>query len=139
MIMACGSLFYAANTKRYLYLLRRGARYANTWGLVGGTVEKGETVITALRREITEELGLLPAINKYIPIETFTSPDNQFQFETFVCVVPEEFMPILNHEHCGFAWINGADGKQLKLHPGLWQTLNFDCIQKKLSTIAAIF
>lgn len=139
MITACGALFYAQDTKRYLYLLRHGARYSSTWGLVGGSVERNETVIVALRREISEELGSLPTIKKYIPIETFTSADSQFRFETFVCIIEHEFIPHLNHEHCGFAWLDNSNGKSLKLHPGLWQTLNFNVVQVKLQTINTIF
>ena len=139
MITACGALFYAQETKRYLYLLRFGARYSSTWGLVGGTVEPGETVIKALTREITEELGTLPEIKKFIPLETFTSSDSQFQFETFVCIVEREFLPKLNHEHIGYAWVDHTAGKQLKLHPGLWQTLTFDVVREKLQTIVDIF
>jgi len=139
MAAASGALFYAQDTKRFLYLLRKGARYANTWGLVGGTIELSESVASSLRREIKEELGFLPEIKKYIPIDTFVSPDNQFQFDTFVCVVSEEFLPKLNHEHIGYSWIDSSNIRQLRLHPGLWQTFSFDVIQEKLQTITEIF
>jgi len=35
-IVCSGALFYALNTKRFLFLHRTGGKTAGTWGLVGG-------------------------------------------------------------------------------------------------------
>ncbi len=133
-----GTLFFSKNTKRYLFLLRHGARFSNTWGLVGGKIEKNETILEALNREIIEEIGMMPDIIKYIPIESFTSNDNQFQYHTYICQVNNEFLPILNHEHVGYCWTSLPNYPK-PLHPGVWNIFNFDVIKEKIKTIETIF
>jgi hypothetical protein len=59
----------------------------------------------------------------------------------FICVTKSdifveipEFIPKLNDEHCGYAWV--GDGQYPKpLHPGLFSTVNFDVVQSKLKTL----
>jgi 8-oxo-dGTP diphosphatase len=40
--------------------------YANRWDVIGGRVEEGETVEEALRRELAEEIGVIPTT--YAPL-----------------------------------------------------------------------
>jgi 8-oxo-dGTP pyrophosphatase MutT (NUDIX family) len=51
----------AVGKRGYLLQLRdhrKGIWYPGYWGLFGGTMERGETAETALRRELAEELSL---------------------------------------------------------------------------------
>ena len=59
----CGTLIYAKRTNRYLFLLRNKQKQQGYWGIAGGKVDSGETVIQALVREIKEEIGLDIAID----------------------------------------------------------------------------
>ena len=104
------------------------------WGLVGGKVEHSETLIAAVERECAEELGSVPEYQQLIPIEKFTSPDSAFEYHTFWCRVDSEFSPNLNHEHIGYAWIETGRWPR-PLHPGLWNTVNLDTIQKKITSL----
>ena len=70
-IICSGTLFYSLDTKRFLLLHRTQGKTKNQWGLVGGTGEGKETPWEVLKREIKEELGFLPKIEKTIPLETF--------------------------------------------------------------------
>ena len=133
-IKAAGALFYAADTHRYLFLMRASDRYADTWGLVGGKVEEGESIIDCLSRETTEELGYQPKIIKTIPIDLFISPDTRFEYHTFVCVVNGEFIPNLNEEHKGYCWTT-LDGLPKPLHPGLFNSMNMDELKLKFRSI----
>jgi 8-oxo-dGTP pyrophosphatase MutT (NUDIX family) len=133
-VRAVGVWFYCVNTNRYLYLLRNDSKYPDTWGLVGGKVEYGETLIAAMERECAEELGVVPEYQQLIPIEKFTSPDSAFEYHTFWCRVDSEFTPNLNHEHIGYAWIETGRWPR-PLHPGLWNTVNLDTIQKKITSL----
>jgi len=87
-----------------------------------------------LTRECFEEIGFMPEYQRMVPIEKFTSSDNNFNYHTFFCVVEEEFIPVLNDEHTGYAWINSGIWPK-PLHPGLWATINFSAVQEKISTI----
>ena len=102
-VTAVGVWFYAVTTKRYLYLLRNDKKYAGTWGLPGGKVEKNETLLEALVRECHEELSCWPEPIKLAPIEQFVSDDQRFIYHTFLSVIGQEFVPVLNHEHVGYA------------------------------------
>ena len=87
-----------------------------------------------MERECIEELGFFPVYQQLIPIEQFTSSDGSFEYHTWVCVIENEFMPVLNHEHSGYAWI--VRGKLPKpMHPGLWSTVNIEAVQQKLDTV----
>lgn len=134
MIESTGALIYSISTKRYLFLLRSGNKYANTWGLPGGKLEKGETVAEGLAREIEEELGGVIPDAKLYPIEKFTSENNKFTYHTFLIPVDEEFIPVLNDEHKGYAWCPITDNPK-PLHPGVWRTISFNEVIEKLKTV----
>ena len=58
----------------------------------------------------------------------------KFHFHTYLCVVEKEFLPKLNGEHDGFAWV--GFGKWPKpLHSGLMNTLNRKSNITKLKTV----
>jgi 8-oxo-dGTP diphosphatase len=134
MVNGCGALMRASDTGRYLFLLRDGCRFGNTWGLPGGKFENSETTIEALRRELREELGQDIEYDKIVPIETFTSDDRRFIYHTFLMVVPHEFVPTLNSEHRGYCWVSINDHPR-PLHPGVWRTFKFDSVRQKIETM----
>jgi 8-oxo-dGTP pyrophosphatase MutT (NUDIX family) len=133
-INAVGVWFYSTSTQRYLYLLRNDPRHPNTWGLPGGKIESKETLIEAMQRECTEELGFVPEYIKLVPLEKFTSVDQGFCYHTFFCTVDCEFVPVLNDEHIGWAWIMSGTWPK-PMHPGLWSTINFDAVKEKIESI----
>ena len=135
-VTAVGIWFYSIKTRSYLYLMRNDHKNPDTWGLPGGRVESGETLMQAITRECTEELGNMPGYLKLVPLEKFTTADEGFTYHTFFCSVASEFTPVLNDEHVGWAWI-GSGRWPKPLHPGLWSTVNFDAVQQKILTIEA--
>lgn len=133
-VNAVGVWFYSQDTQRYLYLLRNDPRHPGTWGLPGGKIDAGETLIDAIKRECQEEMGAMPVYNRLVPLEKFTSADSGFVYHTFFCSVSEEFTPSLNDEHLGWAWIDAGHWPK-PMHPGLWSTLNFDAVKNKIFVI----
>ena len=133
-VSGVGALFLSKSTRRYLFVLRSGQSYDNTWALVGGKLEDGETEYTALQREIVEEIGFMPAILKTVPVEKFTNSKNNFTYSTYVCIVADEFIPILNNEHKGYAW-SKLDSYPRPLHPGVFSVFQFDEIIEKITTL----
>jgi hypothetical protein len=88
--------------------------------------------MTGLMRECEEELGFFPQHGKLIPIQKFVN--NTFVYHTFFCLVKSEFIPKLNDEHIGYAWVAGERYPK-PLHPGLFNMINFDIVQDKLDTL----
>jgi 8-oxo-dGTP pyrophosphatase MutT (NUDIX family) len=136
-LSSTGALIYCTQTHRYLFLLRNSNRHAGSWGIVGGKVEEGESVIQGLHREIREELGGEIKGAKVIPIEQYTSDNDKFVFHTYLISVDEEFVPILNHEHRGYCWVPLNDHPK-PLHPGVWRSFKFTAIVDKLRTMETV-
>lgn len=130
-LKAVGVWFRSLDTGRYLYLLRNDAKHPGAWGLPGGKLEGTETLLGGMERECIEELGSFPTYLRLIPLEKFTAPDGVFEYHTWVCVIQSEFTPRLNHEHLGYAWIDAGTFPR-PMHPGLWNTVNIDAVQKKI-------
>ena len=136
-IESVGAFIYCTSTKRYLFLLRNKSRHAGSWGIVGGKIEPGETVIQGLVREIQEEVGQDFSKKKFIPLETFTADNRRFVYYTFLISVKDEFVPDLNDEHRGYCWVP-LDDYPKPLHPGVWRTFKFASVVDKLRTIERI-
>jgi 8-oxo-dGTP pyrophosphatase MutT (NUDIX family) len=134
-IICAGALFLARDTKRFLFVLRDHTRTAGSWGIVGGKVEPTDvTPYDAMLRESREELGFLPKIVKPVPLESYTSTDNHFNYNTYVIIVEHEFIPRLNQEHQGYAWVT-VDSWPKPLHQGVKCTLINRTNRAKISTI----
>ena len=130
--ISAGVFFYAKNTQRFLYLLRTDNKNPGNWGIPGCKIEEDETLLEGIIRECSEEIGYFPNNPKLVPIQKFVN--NTFTYHTFFCSIDEEFIPILNYEHCGYAWV-GDNQYPKPLHPGLFSTVNFDVVQKKLKAL----
>lgn len=126
-----GALIYARNTGRYLFLLRTLGSWPMTWGLPGGKINADEGIVDGLNREIFEELGGKIVEPKIVPIEMFTSNNEQFIYHTYFIAVDYEFIPELNHEHLGYAWLPLSAAPK-PLHPGVNRTLNSEEILNKI-------
>lgn len=130
MSIAAGIFFYSKKTNRYLFLLRTDKN--SSWSIPGGKIENNETLIEGLKRECIEEIRFDITNLKLIPIQKFVNQN--FVYHTLFCELTEEFMPILNDEHCGYAWVV-KDQYPKPLHPGLFSTINFDIVKEKLKLI----
>lgn len=128
---AAGIFFYSKNTGRYLYLLRTDSKNPS-WSIPGGKIEKQETLLEGVERECLEEIGYFNLDLKLIPIQKFTN--GNFTYHTFFCEVENEFIPKLNNEHSGYAWVR-EDSYPKPLHPGLFSTVNIDIVIDKLKML----
>ena len=129
---SAGVFFYASDTQRFLFLMRSDTKNIGNWGIPGGKVEQGETLFDGVQRECIEEISFFPENAKLVPIQKFVN--NQFTYHTFFCAVEKEFMPVLNDEHVGYCWMN-VDNYPKPLHPGLFNTINFDVVQDKIKKL----
>ncbi|WP_019154264.1 NUDIX hydrolase [Robertmurraya massiliosenegalensis] len=83
-----------------------------TWECVGGKIEFGEELESALLREIKEEVGLSVTVEKLLYATTFkTDPTRQVVILTYLCS-SDSSNAILSKEHSSFKW---ATKEQLRL------------------------
>lgn len=137
-IVCSGGLFLAKDTKRFLFLHRTQGKTAGTWGIVGGKKEpRDSTPYEALKRESEEEIGDFSGAKKVVPLELFTSSDQNFQYNTYVVIVEKEFQPSLNEEHSGYAWCSYNNWPK-PLHQGLKNSFSNKIIRAKLELILAL-
>jgi len=125
---AAGVFFYCKSTSRYLYLLRADNKN-HTWSIPGGGIEIDETLLEGIARECQEEMNFDISELKLVPIQKFVN--KSFNYHTFFCEVDNEFVPELNDEHVGYAWVGNALYPK-PLHPGLFSTVNIDIVIDKL-------
>lgn len=121
-----------ASSGKVLFLRRGGnSDHPGTWCFPGGSVEPGEALTAAARRELSEETGL--SAGDLHPL------DARDGFVTFMANAAEEGTPRLNAEHTAFTWALPDDFPQ-PLHPGVAATLSAkrDDLDALPGTVAAM-
>jgi 8-oxo-dGTP pyrophosphatase MutT (NUDIX family) len=137
MIRAAGCLLLAADTHKLCFQLRNKdtAKHPLTWSFWGGKSENSETPVDTLRRELKEELDLdYTQVIKLYPLHTYTSRDKEFEYQAYVALVKEEFIPRLNSESSGYAWVS-IDCYPKPLHQGAKNILYNSRVNRKLENI----
>ena len=66
--------------------------------------EDNEIPKETLFRELYEEMGAIPDIDRIYPFDIYESKNKKFRYYTFVCIVDSEFTPNINKEAVGYAW-----------------------------------
>jgi len=61
--------------KKILLIKRANKPFKDQWGLPGGKLDRNESLVESVRREIQEELGFLPLEIKLLKSFKFTEPD----------------------------------------------------------------
>jgi 8-oxo-dGTP diphosphatase len=82
-----------------------------TWENVGGKIEFGEELETALMREVREETGLDVRVERILYATTFkTSPTRQIVLLTYLCTTDGKEISI-STEHMDYLWATEAQLK----------------------------
>jgi 8-oxo-dGTP pyrophosphatase MutT (NUDIX family) len=125
MIKAAGACIVAKDTKRVILQQRdKHSSHPRNWGFWGGKVEEDENISQALLREVCEELrvNIKKDVVKIYPLDQYHSRNKDFSYYSFVILVKKEFIPRLNHESGGYAWVEHEYFPK-PLHPGTRRTL----------------
>ena len=133
--VGAGVLFICSETGQALFALRAPYKtHRLTWSLWGGMVEEGEWPNEAVKRECVEEMGFVPDIKYMYPFDVYESKDKAFRYYTFVAIVDEEFVPQLNQEAVGYAWVKVGIWPR-PMHIGAQKTLCSEKGKERLDLI----
>ncbi len=77
----------------------------------GGKIENGETRIDALKRELSEELNILPEIKSLFLTVNHQYPDFELIMHSYICHVETENITL--NEHISKEWLTLTELKKL--------------------------
>jgi len=107
------------------YLLARRSRWVDeggNWGIPGGAIRVGESPEMAARREIVEEIGVLPTYR--VSAVEVQDCGGGWLFHIIVADVDEEFVAYCVNETDETGWFTTAAMDYLPLHPGFQRWLD---------------
>lgn len=73
----------------------------NTWGIIGGMIEDGESPKQAAKREVREEASVY---GNYPLKLLYIYKDKSFSYYDFLVIVKEKFVPKPSYEMVKFKW-----------------------------------
>jgi len=80
------------------------------WLLPGGKIQKNESWIEALKREIKEETGITEfEIKKILDIDSWTENETGYYVVTFIATILKADKITLSDEHIEYAWVKLSD------------------------------
>lgn len=111
--------------KEVLLLERKSTFNKNDWDLPGGRLQKGESLLQTLQREIAEETGLDDIGDAQLFMTVLTDiriqnaqEDVGLIFFIYLCEISGIFSPQLSDEHINFKWLPPCEClKKLNQYP----------------------
>jgi dihydroneopterin triphosphate diphosphatase len=133
--VVCAYIFKKETGKTKFLILKRNSRYMyGLWQQVAGRIEKGETAVQAILREIKEETGLTPkAFYSADMVESFYDDKHNciHIIPVFVAVIDSKAKVVLSDEHSQFKWVSANQAK--KLVSFLQQKTSIGIIEKEFA------
>ncbi len=102
-------------------LLVRTRKWSNTWGIPGGKIDHGETMLEAYVREMREEVGLEVENSRFVMIQDcienpeFVKP-RHFLLINYVSDTKTPEMVCTNYEIEEFRWVRPAEAMTMNLN-----------------------
>ncbi len=99
---AVGVLIKCTETGRVFLLLRNDKK--PVWSVMSGGLNKGESQLECLKREMREELSVDPELVTYKYIHSEYNEGNDLEFYYYQGLTKKEFIPKLDHENIKGEW-----------------------------------
>ncbi len=119
-----GILIKCTTTNRFFLLKRANPPHHGKWALLSGQMDNGEDSLTAIKREIGEEISINPNIIDIEFVNKEVAPHSGTIFYYFKGYVSEEFKPTLDHENVAYLWADAEDLPQ-PLFPSIQEKIKF--------------
>ena len=111
------------NTKGKFLIVQRGVHeiaFPGKWALPGGKLERGETVLDTLKREVLEEVGLeIEDAHWYLRNYSFVRPDGYHVVGFVFQVYAKSEHVTISEDFQGFAWVTPEELSDYDHIPGL--------------------
>ena len=121
-----GLLFrYVPQQGKPTYLLQQRSRwvdYGGTWGIPGGAIRKRESPEETARREVIEEIGVLPSY-RVTGVEV-QDCGGGWKFYIVTADVDEPFSAFCVRQTDAIGWFTTEELQNLPLHPGFREWLD---------------
>jgi 8-oxo-dGTP pyrophosphatase MutT (NUDIX family) len=119
-------------------LMIRTHKWGNRWGIPGGKIERGETSLAALHREILEETSLVIEDVQFVMVQdSIDSPEfmrpEHFLLLNYTARAPSGAV-YLNDEAEEFLWLTPADALMLDLNQAT-RTLITEVMARNMITL----
>lgn len=114
-IAGIAAVIWRSDQDRYLVLQRASTKDygAGDWETVTGRVDQGESYITALHREVREEINVAVQIEFVAGVTHFyrgdATPENELLGVMFACTIPTPDAIQTGIEHDDYAWMTLAE------------------------------
>jgi len=116
---AAGVLIKCDKTNKIFLMLRSsGGVGGNTWNLLAGGIEDGESPLEGLKRETKEETKINPDIIEFKFVSKEFDKDRNLEFHYYQGIVLDEFTPKLCDENVDWGWFD-KDNLPTQLFPNL--------------------
>ena len=92
----------------------------------GGKIETGETKKAALKRELIEELDIIPIIDDLFLTVVYQYPDFELTMHSFICKAETKELTL--HEHIAHKWLTLNELKKLD-----WAAADIPIVHKLVS------
>ncbi|MDI6721062.1 MAG: NUDIX domain-containing protein [Candidatus Aenigmarchaeota archaeon] len=111
------SCFCEYEGKMLLLERQDGKSEGGKWGVSAGKIDKGETSMEAIQREIGEETGLFipPCRIDYFGKVYVKYPDYDFVYHMFYAALENDGIKINHKEHKDYAWVSPPDALEMNL------------------------
>ena len=119
---SAGIMIINRNTNNILLLKRsKTSTFSGYWTFLSGGMNKGESPIDAIKREIIEEIVVNPNKISFKFFKTYN--DTNSIYNVFIGEVDNEFKCLLNDENEEYGWFN-INNLPTPLFPNLISKLN---------------
>jgi 8-oxo-dGTP diphosphatase len=108
----------------HLLMIRRGrGAAAGEWSIPGGRVEFGESLASAVVREVAEETGLEVVVDHYVGWVERIDDEHHFVIHDFAVSVLDDVEPVAGDDAAEAAWVPFEEITDLHVVDGLIEFL----------------